>query len=226
MKSWTVLSDSTKGIERNVNKDRVWTQENQSFILAVLFDGISSAEDANKGIDLAVKVLNEYSLEDLKEVFSLKPLIKKLNEAILGSAFSSPYTTCSLAVVDKRTSDVVSANVGDSRVYEISPQYKKQLSKDDNLLHNKNVVTRYLGMVDLDVEQILESHFNIQQSRILLCSDGFYSLFEENLSRFYEILNFSRAGNIRKALKAEINGHNSDDASYGLIFSKNVSNRK
>lgn len=220
MVAWRYINDSTKGTERKENKDRVWVKENAEQVLAVLFDGISSAKDANKGIDIAVRCLEEsFSSIGISTVLRLSDLMFKINRQIVESGLESPFTTYSAILIHKNSGKAQMSNMGDSRIYQVAPQYLKQLSEDDNLLHNKNVVTKYLGMIDLDREEVTDFDFEIRDSRVLLCSDGFYSMLEKNLARFYEILTFKTTANIKKSLKKEVKGKNFDDSSYLLIFS-------
>jgi len=219
MIAWRYIDDSTKGTERKENKDRVWVKENSEQVLAVLFDGISSAKDANKGIDIATQCLEEdFSSIGISTNSRLSDLMFKINQKIVESALESPFTTYSAILIHKTSGKAQMSNMGDSRIYQVAPQYLKQLSEDDNLLHNKNVVTRYLGMIDLNRDEVTDFNFEIGDSRILLCSDGFYSMLEKNLGRFFEILNFKTTLNIKKSLKNEVKGKNFDDSSYLLIF--------
>lgn len=211
------ISDSFKGMERKENKDRVWCKQNDNGLLAVLFDGISSAEDANKGIDIATEKLELLFEELTSSKSSLSDLMYQVNEALANSEFETPFTTYNACYIPKDGKPVVLSNMGDSRTYEVTPQYLKQLSEDDNLVHNKNVVTKYLGMVNLSREEVTEVTMELGTARILLCSDGFYSVLEENLARFFEILNFKNIANTKKSLETELVEKNQDDASYILI---------
>lgn len=218
MKKWQYISDSIQGTERKENKDRIFVVEDDKKIIAFLFDGISSAEEANKGIDLAIDSIKEnYQKIDLIN-YSLPDLIFDINQKITTSNLTSPFSTYSVAYIQKSEKIVHFSNLGDTRVYEITPQYIKQLSQDDNLIHNRNVVTKYLGMLQLDKSQIRIFSINTDNKRFLLCSDGFYTFIEGNLSEFYRIFNFKKSLSIKKAIDREIKGKNLDDASYILIF--------
>lgn len=213
------VNDSFKGTNRKENKDRIWVSEKNDQMLVVLFDGISSAEEANRGIDVAVDFLEKnYQRFFANGDFALADLMFEVNSQIVKAELDSPFTTYSAAYFDSGSEMAKFSNLGDSRIYEVSSQYLKQLTEDDNLVHNKNVVTKYLGMLELEREQIREFSLDIKGKRILLCSDGFYLILEKMLARFYEILNFKNEINIKKSLASEIKGKNLDDASYILIF--------
>ena len=143
-----------------------------------------------------------------------------VHRRIVESPISGPFTTYSAIYIPEGEVVATFSNLGDSRIYEITSQYVKQLSHDDNLLHNRNIVTKYLGMVNLERNQISDFSLDIKGKRILLCSDGFYSILEENLARFHEILNFKRSADISNALSQEIRSRNPDDSSYILIFNE------
>lgn len=212
------ISDSFKGMERSQNKDRVLFLEQGENQLAIVFDGISSAQDANAGIDIAVDFLKEEFTKFVTDSqYSLADLMFNANTKILDSNLQSPFTTyCAIHFFDNDKAEI--SSLGDSRIYEVTPQYMKQITQDDNLVNNKNVVTKYLGMLDLDRSDVRNFFIEIQEKNFLLCSDGFYSNLENNLQRFYEVLNFKTAGNIKNALAGEIIGNNIDDASYIFVF--------
>lgn len=213
------ITDSIKGTERKENKDRTLVIPSENYLLAILFDGISSAPDANKGIDIAVNFIKEnYTHFASNEKYDLANLMHKTHLAIIQSKFESPYSTFSAICIAQNRNWAIFSNLGDSRIYEITPQYIKQLSKDDNLVHRKNIVTKYLGMLELEANDFLPTDFDFINKRILLCSDGFYSFLEQDIKKFHTVLNFDRAGNIKNNLLNEISEKNIDDSSYILIF--------
>ena len=219
MNGWQYICDSIKGSERKENKDRVFITENDKHFLAVLFDGISSADEANRGIDVSIKFIEE-NHQKLDEEFNydISDLMFDVNQKITATDLVTPFSTYSAIHIPKSGETAFFSNLGESRIYEITPQYAKQLSHDDNPVYNKNVVTKYLGMVQLDRTQIENFSLNIREKKALLCSDGFYILFEDNLSKFHKILNFKRPQDIKNGLKREVSGKNYDDSSYILIF--------
>jgi serine/threonine protein phosphatase PrpC len=219
MSSTEYIADSIKGTQREENKDRTLVLSSEHYLLAVLFDGISSAPDANRGIDVAVNFIQKkYTEFVLDKSYNLTDLMWKAHCAITQSGLGSPYSTFSAICIAHDKSWAVFSSLGDSRVYEVTPQYIKQLTKDDNPPHSKNVVTRYLGMLKLERTDFLATDLNMQEKRVLLCSDGFYSLLEENRRKFHPALNFDRAGNIKNNLSNEISGKNFDDASYIFVL--------
>lgn len=214
------IADSIKGTQRIENKDRTLVLSSEDYLLAILFDGISSAAEANKGIGIAVDFIEKnYSLFYATDKwYDLSSLMFEAHRAAIQPELNDPYATFNAVCVSRKKEWAVFSNLGDSRTYEVTPQYIKQRSKDDNLLHNKNVVTKYLGMIELKKEDFLVNNFDVADKRILLCSDGFYSLLEEDRKDFHSILNFDRPGYIKKALFNKISGKNLDDSSYIFVF--------
>jgi len=219
MINWHYVSDSIKGTKREKNKDRVLVAEDEKHMLAVLFDGISSAKEADEGIDIAINFIkqNHQKLDQEKD-YNLGDLMFDANHKIAESNLISPFSTYSAICIPKAGGSAVFSSLGDSRIYVITSQYAKQLSHDDNLIHNKNIVTKYLGMVQLSRLQIEDFSLDITGKKILLCSDGFYSSLESNLSKFHKIFNFKRPWSIKNGLRREVKDKNFDDSSYILIF--------
>ena len=213
------ISHSDKGTERKKNKDRIYISQEDGEILAILFDGISSAEEANEGIDIIIEFIktNQKKLGP-ESSYTLTDLMFDANKRLIDSSLTSPFTTYSAMYVPSGSKSAIFSNLGDSRIYEVTPQYLKQVSQDDNLVNNKNVVTKYLGMVELERSDFSDFSLDIENKRFLLCSDGFYSLLEKNLLEFHKVLHFKRTANIKKSLDKLISGKNSDDSSYILIL--------
>lgn len=216
MEPWKYISDSLRGLERDENKDRTLIVPTEKNLLAVLFDGISSASEAGKGIDIAVESIQKNHRKLESSDYGLDDLMFDAHSEILASGLSTPFTTFSAAYLSEG-GVATFCNLGDSRIYEITPQYIKQLSSDDNLMHNKNIVTKYLGMLTLERSEMRKFQRDIIGKRILLCSDGFYYFLEESLARFHEILNFKSLSNIQKSLETKIGKNNLDDSSYILL---------
>lgn len=219
MPSLRFISDSIKGTERSKNKDRVFVVQEKDYLLAVVFDGISSAENANEGISVAVNFIQQnYKRFATSQKFDLAGLMFEAHLQILKSGLLNPFSTFSALWVSIDKEHATFSNLGDSRVYEVTPQYIKQLSKDDNLSHNKNVVTRYLGMPELDRSDFQAELIDIKNKRVLLCSDGFYFFIDRDREKLHSVLNYRRGGNIKKNLLGRVSGINTDDSSYLFLL--------
>ena len=81
------------------------------------------------------------------------------------------------------------------------------------------MITKCLG-VDLDKEDISEMVINDFRDDILICSDGFYKIFEETRVTFFNAFLKKRSATIKSNLQGLVANRNTDDASYVLF--KNV----
>lgn len=223
MKVINYISDSTIGTSRKINKDFVFILENDAYLLTILFDGVSSAEQAILGINVATEYVRKNSETFfVGHDFKLAEMMFNANEKIVESGLSTPYTTYSAVCILKseNLNTFIWSNLGDSRIYKVNPQYIRQLSVDDNLIHSKNIVTRCLGMVQLSKEDFIDQR-ELFDTKVLLCSDGFYSIMDTDLLKFSELFNFKLLSNTKKSLGSRVETNNHDDASY-ILIEKNV----
>jgi protein phosphatase len=172
--------------------------------LAVVCDGMGGHAGGQVASELAVEVITsglrrlrgpDWADED-KVIESVKNAVFGANDHILSrarvdSALSDMGTTVVLcAFMPDR---VITANVGDSRIYRITAGTIAQISEDHSLVAERvraglldpdseearllsNIVTRALGMdhvtVDMTIEDLLPG------DTYLLCSDGLHDLVE------------------------------------------------
>ena len=213
-------SDSQKGRQREINKDRVEVIERDDYILFIVFDGISSAKNATLAIDKIIEFLRKNEDRILKEnSLSLDRLMYEANEYLLSLSLEEGVTTYALVFIQKsKPSEIKFSNLGDTRIYEVTNQALVQLTPDHKLINSSNVVTKYLGMIDCTQSDFFESTKKLEYGgRFLICSDGFYEILEEDPSKLHRILNFKRLGDVSHQLRREIFSKNKDDASYILI---------
>ena len=71
-------------------------------------------------------------------------------------------------------------------------------------------------MLNLSVDDIKQLEVEPDQNYIL-CSDGFYSLMEIKLKRYFQILQFKRGKNILNAINQLQIDNNKDDSTYIII---------
>ncbi|BAF69306.1 PP2C family protein-serine/threonine phosphatase [Nitratiruptor sp. SB155-2] len=118
-------------------------------------------------------------------------------------------------------------NVGDCRIYKISPQEEKLLSKDHTLAHelqeagiknfNSNILTSSIsgGMGIEDFEIFFSSTTIEKGNKIVLCSDGFWKEFASQMKQI------AFASNILKAFeKAKKGKELCDNVSFVVIEQK------
>lgn len=213
------VSFSVQGLNREENKDDVLHLETHDYYFFAVFDGVSSSKNARRAVD-CVKDFLSASHSQYLDVGDLKKtslsLVYNANR-VLVSEITGGQTTITGVVVDKNSHEVHFFNLGDSRAYEVHSQFLKQLTTDHNLDTNRNVLTHCLGMISLEEEEIESLTVTWSSaSRILLCTDGLYSFFEEQPVRFNNLFqkNLKQVGS---SVTSEIAERNQDDATFVLI---------
>ncbi len=188
---------TNKGRVRNNNEDSVYVDVRDR--VAIVCDGMGGHAGGQVASDLAVQVMSNV-LRQLKPgewqdehlvVEAMKKAVFGANDHILGRARIDPdlYDMGTTAVACAFMFDrVITANVGDSRIYRILDDGSiEQLSSDHSLVAERvraglldpesqeahmlaNIITRALGMeqitVDITIEDLHEG------DTYLLCSDG------------------------------------------------------
>lgn len=153
--------------------------------IAVLCDGVGSAEQGA----LAAKKVTQHIITNFKNIpktwsieKAVKNFIKSINSILYAQSIqdyerAELVTTVSVAII--KGNRLYGANVGDSRIYLFRDSKITQLSHDHNEEGMDNVLTEAIG-IDNDVE-IFYFENNIKKNdKILLCSDGLYSLMSED----------------------------------------------
>lgn len=159
--------------------------------IAVVCDGVGSAQEGAA----AAKKVTQHLITNFKNrpkawsiEKSLTTFIKSIN-SILYTKSMQDYerpelvTTVTIAVIQGNR--LYGANVGDSRIYLLRENRLNQLSFDHSMdeVGYENVLTSAVG-IDNDVEVFYFENNLEKDDRILLCSDGLYSLMsEDRLSR-------------------------------------------
>lgn len=223
MNKFNYIYDSIKWIKRSKNKDDIFIFNNEKINLFILFDWVSSSINAKKWINFVKKYIwkniNNYIIDWHLE---LKKLIFDSNNELLKKNIVNSFTTCSILSYSLLKDEYKIINIWDSRIYWIFLNYKKRFTIDDNLDYNKNILTKYLWINinydDLEEEIIYKEY--TKEWNILLCSDWFYNIYENNILLFHKVLNYKRLWNIKNRLKKEINKKNIDDSSYIYILTK------
>lgn len=214
-----ILSNSLKGINREINQDDTLIIEDPCFYLLVLFDGVSSLRNSIFFIQECKAFLQkEYKTYLKKNEIFLRELFFECNKQA-SLKVKDGKTTCSALYMEKDTNKAVVFNIGDSRIYDFSNQYLQAITIDDSLPGNRNVITKCLGMEGLSYSDLYQKEIEYGYG-LLLCSDGFYKNLEENKNKYFLFLQYKYPGNVFKALnKAQI-GNNLDDSTF-IIIRKN-----
>lgn len=154
--------------------------------IAVLCDGVGSAEAGA----LAAKKVTQHILTNFQNIpkawsieKAIKTFITSINSILYAQSmqdYERPELVTTVTVAVIKGNRLYGANVGDSRIYLYRNKEIAQLSHDHNEEGMDNVLTDAIG-IDKDVE-IFYFENNIQKDdRVLLCSDGLYSVMSENM---------------------------------------------
>jgi len=194
------ITDSGKVRKHNQDAFKTLSNEDNSFVVLVVCDGIGGANAGNVASEMAADtfmtcIKNEigvdgvYSQEDIAEI--VKGAVSAANKSVYekskqGEEFTGMGTTITAAV--STTGGEVVANIGDSRLYHITDNKITQITKDHSVVEDmiekgeitrgearrhasRNLITRALGAGDNEPPDIFFMKLNDGES-ILLCSDG------------------------------------------------------
>ncbi len=158
------------------------------FTLAVVCDGVGSAQEGA----LAAKKVSNHLMTNFKNIpkswsieKALKTFITSINSILYSQSmqdYERPELVTTLTIVVIKGNRLYGANVGDSRIYILRNKNLQQLSFDHSIdeLGYENVLKHAIG-----IEENVEIHYfenNIKQNdKILLCSDGLYSIMSESM---------------------------------------------
>lgn len=201
------------GRVRTENQDTCYTNEQPIGNLPNLFvvaDGMGGHAGGKQASETALQTIVEY-IEQSKETdirLLFEQAVRRANSAVYQEAIVKSLqgmgTTIVLATLDK---DVLSvANVGDSRLYVVSPGAIKQVTKDHSLVEEmirmgelersqarlhpeKNVITRAVGAAEDCKADFFQVRLDEEES-ILMCSDGLSNMLDDEQIR--NIMNSQR----------------------------------
>jgi len=192
-----------KGQVRENNEDSVFFDVRDRF--AIVCDGMGGHAGGHIASELAVRVISngmrqlkptDWPSED-RVIEAMKLAVFGANDHILSRARLDPSlydmgtTVVACAFMDDR---VITANVGDSRIYRIAESRIEQVTSDHSLVAERvraglldphseeaallaNIVTRALGMDQITVDITIE---DLRPGDIyLLCSDGLCDMLED-----------------------------------------------
>ncbi len=187
---------TNKGRVRENNEDSLYADVRDR--VSIVCDGMGGHAGGQVASELAVQVMS-HALRQLKSddwqdedriVEAMKQAVFGANDHILSRArldhelYDMGTTMVSCVFMDDR---VITANVGDSRIYRIVGQTIEQVSNDHSLVAERiragqldpdsaeasmlaNIITRALGMEQVTVDITIE---DLQVGDLyLLCSDG------------------------------------------------------
>jgi len=214
-----MAAQTHQGRVRDHNEDALYFDVRDRVV--IVCDGMGGHAGGHIASELGVQVVSHGLrqmrpadwVEEDKVVEAMKRAIFGANDHILSRAMVDPAladmgtTICACAFMKER---VITANVGDSRIYRIYNSSIEQVSQDHSLVAERiraglldpnsyevallgNIVTRALGMeqitVDITVEDLMPGDI------FLLCSDGLSDMIDD--LEMLEIV--SRSGDLQQA---------------------------
>lgn len=181
-----------------------------NYTVAIVCDGVGSATE---GAAAAKRVTN-YLMTNFKNrpvSWSIEKSIKTFTQSINSILYEESMinydsvelvTTLTIVVIEGNR--LYGANVGDSRVYLNRDESLTQLSHDHAMQEKgyENVLTQAIG-INKTVELYYFENLLRKDDKVLLCSDGLYTVLENE--KIEELLNLNLNANaiVKKASKIE-----------------------
>lgn len=191
------------GRRREMNQDDMFTSEKAVGALPNLFL-VADGMGGHKAGEYASKFTIEHIVEEIQKSQEKEPVVllkaaigtanaELLKEAKADSEKSGMGTTIVAAtVMDHR---LYVANVGDSRLYIVSPDAIRQITRDHSLVEemvrmgemkkaearehpDKNIITRAVGVIPEVEVDFFETELK-EKDTILLCTDGLTNMLED-----------------------------------------------
>lgn len=162
--------------------------------IAVVCDGVGSAQEGAA----AAKKVTTHLITNFKNrprawsiEKSLKTFIKSINQILYAKSiqdYERPELVTTVTVVVIQGDRLYGANVGDSRIYLLRDNSLNQLSFDHSMdeVGYENVLTAAVG-IDNEVEIFYFENDLLKDDKVLLCSDGLYSLLDNDIISQYMI---------------------------------------
>ena len=153
--------------------------------VAILCDGVGSAQEgANAAKKVAQHIINNF--KNLPRVWSiekaLKESIQSINSILYAQSiheYERPEYVTTVTVCVIKGNRLYAANAGDSRIYLLRDNKLNQLSHDHNEDGMASVLSNAVGISE--TVEIFYFENSIQKDdKILMCSDGLYSLMSDN----------------------------------------------
>ena len=204
-----------------IGDDYLEVKKFDDLIVAVLCDGVGSAEAGREAAKRSVKYLINNFKNRIKSwplEKTIKTFITSINKILYNESLNlyereELLTTLALVVIDNDR--LYGANVGDSRIYLKRDNKLIKLSVDQS---EDNMLLEAIGMK----EEVNIYYFENQIQKddtILLCSDGLYNVLdEEEIKRLMDL----GAYNLVKAASKKTNDNLEDDTSAIVIKIKEI----
>jgi serine/threonine protein phosphatase PrpC len=174
--------------------------------VAIVCDGVGSADEgAQAASRVTTYLINNFKIRPKSWSIekSLKTFIKSINsilykESMISYERTELVTTLTIVVIEGNR--LYGANVGDSRVYLYRDKKINQLSLDHVMSDAgyENVLSEAIG-IKSDIEPYYFENIVQKDDKILLCSDGLYTIMSNN--RLEDGINLGATALVKKASK-------------------------
>lgn len=204
---FNALIGSTIGTVREENQDTVVAgtisvnREDPSLGFAIIADGMGGMKKGRHAAVMATasfldSVFSSYKNGERNLSLILVDAIESCNRSVFDDLSGEGGSTFSVVVQDESCTKY--ANIGDSRIYQISNKKLNLLTTDDNVenmlkneknisldstMINKNGLTKFIGQGDLIEPEIRDIDGT---GKLFLTTDGLHSVGDELLSSLYK----------------------------------------
>jgi serine/threonine protein phosphatase PrpC len=206
---------SLKGTKHIENWDNLIVIDEPDYNIFAVFDGVSGAKNGKKAAEYAKAFIKENYKKYVNFKVDIKGLMYDLNQRIINSTLKEPYSTYCLVYFDKEQQSYYYSWLGDSRLYEITNQFIEQVTDDDSF--SDHLITKYLGSTELAMSDFRQFMSKKDTSHLLLCTDGFYRVFESERLKFFDSFQKKSLTAIKEKLNSLIKGKNSDDSTFIFV---------
>ena len=222
MKKINIISDSLQGNTHRENQDGVLIIDEGDYLLCFIFDGVSRSVNPSKAVETVKNYIqSEYRLFINAETHDLRNLMYSAEKILWESEWRGALTTyAALGFLREDTCNIFFSNLGDSRIYLLYEDRLQKITRDHTLYPGSNILTKCLGTGRLSEDDFLQEKLNTDSIGILLATDGFYAILENEQDTFFHVLREENCSNLKRMIRDLLQGKNYDDASY--IFLKTV----
>lgn len=215
VKNLNYIYSSLKGTNHKENWDTLLVIDEKDYSIFGVFDGVSSAKHGKEAALYGKHFIKENYKKYINGKVDIKRLMYDLNLHLVTSHLKEPYSTYCIVYYDKQIESYYYSWLGDSRLYFITNQFVEQLTHDDSF--SEHVITKFLGNSDLHLNDFRQFESTKQDGHLLLCTDGFYRVFESNKLKFFDNFHNKSLPSIKEKINSLIRGKNFDDSTFIFV---------
>lgn len=211
------IYDIQKSISSKEIKDKVQIIENKDFAIFLLFDGLDSDVNSQRGISAFNKyVKNNYLNYLRKDKFEIKDLIFDADKKVFDLGMPNLKFGLIFLYNDKKSGNSVFSIMGKLALYTYTHDLLTRIA------YKKNTKVSYIGEKKIEKDDISENYIKNPQAPIFLCSDGFLSLLAEKRKDIIKIINHKDLKSAKAAMARVMKSKNQKNYSYILVKKKKL----